>query len=136
MRHQSKEFKKLQKVWARKLKQSGFDDIEQDEDTLKNWASTYFRGKHHGFYFSESLIFHSAKEEYYRLATHFLNDHEFENPINRVIWQMHSEGKSIRDIVKHLSKLRIKIARNKVHYTCQNLAKIMLEKYREEDAKE
>lgn len=62
------------------------------------------------------------KEEYYRMAGHFLHDHKFENPTEKLIWSMHGDGVSIIDIVLYLRSRKIKTYKRKVHETIQKLA--------------
>lgn len=95
----------LKTVWYRKLKQSGFKDIERDEDTLKSWSSI--------FQYQKPGNNAQSKEEYYRYATHFLEEHNFETELQRIIWEYHSNGLSMRNIAKTLNKTKV----TKTNYT-------------------
>ncbi len=97
MNNRSKEFKELQAKWYAKLKKTGFEDLEQNEYSLRLFHSTYFSDSRRN---DPQVV--AAKLEYYRLAGHFLYDHKFENALERTIWQMHADGKSIRTIEKVL----------------------------------
>lgn len=117
----TKEFLALKKKWDKKLKSSGFEDIEQDDGNLKLWSSHFFKVR-----FNETLF--GAKEEYYRLAGQFLHEKVFKDHKTKLIWQLHSEGISIRDIVIALKKRGFKAYKNAVHRIVQDLTEQMLEK--------
>lgn len=95
----SREFKKLNKKWQKKLKDSGFNDLEEMGTNgtirLKSWANSIFaRSKHHNSTQRE------ATTEYYRLAGLFLHDYEFEDEEDKLIWELHSQGLSRHSIEK------------------------------------
>lgn len=128
----SKQFKDLQATWYKKLKNSGFEDIEKDEKYLKFYPLEYFETHY-------DPIKYQAKEDYYRMAGKFLYDHFFNEAGNarkdrdqesRLIWQAHAEGTSIRNIVKLIKKKGFKSKRDKVHKIVQQLVKIMVENAR------
>lgn len=131
-------YKQEKAKWYKKLKKSGFDDIERDEHRLK--VNTLDRIGRNTFsrvdYTSDQLsqerltakIVHDAKQEYYYKAEHFLNSHKFESEKERVIWEYHANGLSIRDIVKVLNKAKIKADRYKVWKIIYKLAKEMKKK--------
>ena len=75
-----------------KLKEDGFKDIENVDsplEFLKTWDSTYFIDKTDTF---------AETDEYYRTARALLVTHEFESDLEMVIWELHTEGLSVRDI--------------------------------------
>lgn len=95
---QSKKFKDLQKTWYSKLKDTGFEEIEDvcsDKEYLKNWHNSYFQVRYdpHNFW---------ANQEYYRLAGIFLEEHTFVNGNEKNIWKLHVDGLSIRKIAKQM----------------------------------
>jgi hypothetical protein len=117
----TKEFQDLQKVWNRKLEKSGFQDIERSDrvgkasgrlktDALKNITQSYT---------AEQF---AVKEEYYRLAGQFLHDYKFKSDNDRTIWRMHSEGISVRDIIRALKKKGVTAYKDLVHGTIKRLA--------------
>lgn len=116
MRFDSPEFKKLQKIWNKKLTDSGFQDAEQPDGMLKEW-STRFR-THHA---DPSL--YEAKEEYFRRAGQFLHSHAFEDKDSKRVWSMHAQGVSNRDIAK---KLKVK-TKKRIDDLVKGLKLIMLE---------
>ena len=91
MNPNSKEYKKLQATWYKKLAKSGFEDAEQLDGNLKEWHSyRYVLDVHPG------VASQDSRAEYYRLAGHFLHSHAFENLHERQIWELHCEGKSVK----------------------------------------
>lgn len=115
------DFKTLQKHWYKKLKEVGFEDIEDTNsprEYLKTWHSTYFIHR----YTKETF---EAKAEYYRMACHFLYEYDFENNLDRIIWELHSDGKSFRDISIHLKKNKIHANKDKINKIVTKLVEIM-----------
>lgn len=114
-----KEFLKLQKLWYKKAAQSGYVDIEQDEDNLKIWDGHRIKAKYTPDTFQ-------AKEEYYRMAGNFLNDHVFQDKMDKLIWEFHTEGHSAPEIVKMFKKKKVTISLSRVHKLIKILADEML----------
>lgn len=132
---QDKAFKKLKKEWYRKLKKEGFVDIEKAEHSLGPFYSCARRfdvGSRDEVAEVTNLKY-DAKEEYYRLAEHFLNEFEFDNKIEKIIWTMHTEGKTIREIS---SLKKIKMKKDKVHEVIKRLASEMKKLYGVTNGKE
>ena len=94
------DFKKLKDKWYKKLKDSGFEDVEQDEERLKSWSSVFF--------IRHTVDEWQAKATYYQMATNFLEEYKFENEIERVIWSYHAHGMGVREIADTLRKAKIK----------------------------
>lgn len=97
--HQTKEFKELDKVWKKRLEESGFQEQEANDTQLKSQYSAHY------FTSTNSVGGAEAKEMYYRLAGQFLYSHTFSSVKERLIWQLHSEGMSIRNVVHRLREL-------------------------------
>jgi len=117
--------KALTKLWYAKLKKSGFNDIENDKGQLKDWSSRVQRKNEH-----ENLLDSwPGKIAYYDMATTFLNEHSFENNLDKVIWEYHTNGISYRDIVKLLKKVKIEVYLVKVHKIVRRLENIMKKRY-------
>jgi hypothetical protein len=95
------EYDKLRAIWYKKLEEEGFEDIESDENNLKIWSATRFASK-------KSQDVSQGKEAYYYMATHFLNDYPFESKVEKLIWEYHADGHSVKDIVIILKKRRFK----------------------------
>lgn len=88
-------YEDLRDKWYARIKTKGFNDIEQTKDgQLSYGLGKNFRLKQN-----------SLTEEYYYLARQFLNDYQFEDEIQKVIWEYHSEGLSTRDIAETLRKV-------------------------------
>lgn len=122
MANNKTEYQKQKEIWYKKLKQSGFEDIESDENNLKEWSSKFARKKS-----LESMI---AKQTYYNLATQFLNIFAFETELEKVVWTYHTEGISVRNIAKTLKKAKIKkINRQKVWLIVKKLRTAMKKMY-------
>lgn len=115
------EFEALKKLWYDKLKKSGFNDVEQDEDYLK--ASSWPLRKNGA---SNQVRFVSG-QEYFRLAGQFLHDYKFKDEIEELIWRLHSEGKFLREISQELKNNRVKLNKDSVNARIKKLKKIMLD---------
>lgn len=94
------DYAKLRKVWYAKLKKSGFDDIELNDNDLIEPSSLFTKPSKRPL-----QVIWEAKQAYYTMATRFLNDYKFKNSKERVIWEYHAEGISCRNISKILSKV-------------------------------
>lgn len=116
------DFNKLQAKWYKKLKDSGFEDAEQDEDNLKVWSLKRFTVEN-------NLTLCAAKEEYYRLAGHFLHEHLFESELAKQCWELHGNGDSNVKITAILRAKGVKISKKRVQVLVKGLVKQMLLKY-------
>lgn len=120
----TKEFKDLEKKWYDKLEKKGFHDIERtdavgrESNRLKNDVIAHVLQT----YTPEKF---AIKEEYYRLAGQFLHEYKFKSENERTIWKMHSEGTSVRDIIKALKKKGVTAYKDLVHGTIKRLAEEM-----------
>jgi len=132
MDRNSKEFKELQAKWYKKLEKSGFKDAETVEGyhepyrPLRQWHASCFFLRH-------APLRREAKTEYYRLAGQFLYDNTFKSKLEMRMWELHAEGKSIREIVRIMNKPKKRTYKRKVHETLQQLSKDMLAMYRKKD---
>lgn len=97
------EYEKLRAFWYKVLKDDGFEDIEQDEDNLKEWSTRAVRKNE----YANTLDSWADKLEYYDLATRFLNEYRFESELERAIWAYHTEGISYRSIARLLRKAKV-----------------------------
>lgn len=95
--------KELKEVWYKKLEASGFNDIEADETRLKTWSSGTGSPYRAAYKYKEMMF--DAKADYSRYAEHFLNEHKFKNERERIIWEYHTNGMSLRSISEILSQL-------------------------------
>lgn len=113
----TREFKKLQSKWYKKLEKSGFEEAENtalESNPLKKWHSSYFQAVSHG---AENAIF---KQEYFRLAGIFLHDYSFETRKDMKVWALHAQGLPIREIAR-----LCKTQKDKIHKTIKLLTREM-----------
>lgn len=116
----TKEFLALQKTWYNKLAAKGFQDIENSNDSLRLYHSEYFADPRR-----HSPISVEARENYFRIAGQFYNDHKFENAWDKEVWGMHAEGLSIREIA---AKLKRKGYKDKINLALMRLEIEMINK--------
>lgn len=118
--------KELQDEWRKKLKDSGFHDIEDpttgkllgDQACPKPIHSKLDKGSG----YVTRIQRYNLLEPYYRLARLFLNHHPFQSPLEKTIWRLHAE--------ESMGKLRIsrqlKIGESQVRRIMQDLKKKLL----------
>lgn len=124
----SKDYRKLQAEWDRKLKKSGFEDIEQRNGEFKNRVTS------NGSPSRLDPATFEAWQTYYRLAGQFLHEHQFDSPIERQIWELHADGLSAHKIAVILKKQRIrKKSHDTISIIIRRLADEMVKKYNEQD---
>lgn len=102
---QTADFKKLNKIWRKKLKDSGFEDIEDSNEDLLLSTTTMMKASKKDYVSVTS----EAKREYYYLASRFLNEYEFPNDLQKNIWRMHSDGTPHRKIMSALGTTEQKL---------------------------
>lgn len=124
--YRTKSFKTLNSEWAKKLEQSGFEDVEYREDMMNTHGTSSF------FLAKFEFVKDNAKEEYYRLAGQFLYSHEFESERLKDVWALHCEGVSMRDIHDKLKNKHESLSKSRVHQEIFKLATIMLLKAKNE----
>lgn len=90
--------KKLLDTWDKKLAKAGFVDAEaRGTGLLKRWDSAYYQNRYTPMEFL-------AKERYYSLARQHLEEGYFENGTHKLIWQLHTDGLTYREIAAKLKK--------------------------------
>lgn len=129
MDNSSKEFKALQAKWYSKLEKSGFEDIEKHEGFLK-WSPRQTLNKS---YNKDRKPFLDAKETYFRLAGYFLYDYEFVKKNDRIIWKLHAEGVSYRQMSTLLKDKNIKKSVTSIKETIHRLRAEMFTMYKDFD---
>lgn len=115
------EFKQLKDHWYEKLKESGFKDIEENEDRLIQWHAGYFYSRH-------SPLRFRSRETYYQIGSRFLQTHIFETDHQKRIWELHISGLSIRQIAL---EERTKACR--VFIVIRDLKQVMMKQREEEE---
>lgn len=87
--------KNLKKKWYKKLKESGFLDIEDADENLRSSASRF------SYLYSPSEF--KAIEEYYQIAQSLLHTDYLPIGRDREIWRHHADGLTVREIAKIMS---------------------------------
>jgi hypothetical protein len=126
----SKEFRELEKKWYSKLSKKGFKDIERTDRVGKEnqRLKTDVMENIMHFYTVDQF---NIKQEYYRTAGLFLHEHKFKSAKEKKIWALHSEGLSIRDIIKLLKSKGQVAYKDLVQNTIKRLAAEMKKNVRE-----
>lgn len=104
----------LEAIWYEKLKQSGFDDIEDlstSHRRLKSWDS--FKCQN----IDPNRI--EVVKLYFEKATDLLNENNFENWEYREIWKLHCDGLSEREIAVQFPKY----PKSTVHWVIRKIRK-------------
>lgn len=89
-------FKALQAKWYKKLKDTGFVDIEQPNDPdemLKSWDSYRFHRSMKGQQFAST-------QEFYYQAVQWLEVYKFKSARHKKIWTKYANGDTLREIAK------------------------------------
>lgn len=125
------EYEKQKAIWYAKLAKSGFVDIEVKNSISETQSSNrdlvLGLNRKYGQYSHE---WRQSKIMYYQMADSFLNDNKFENNIDRVIWEYHANGVSVRNIAKTLNKVRtVQVGRMYVWHVVNRLRNEMKTKY-------
>jgi hypothetical protein len=116
------EYDKLRAIWYKKLEESGFEDIEQDDDKLKAWSSRFAHDN------VRQLM--EDRQPYYRLCDRFLNEFKFDSNFETVIWEYHSNGLSNKQIDKLFKETKaFKTNRHTIWLIIKRLEKTMLTMY-------
>lgn len=100
----------LIKEWDKKLKDSGFKDIENRKTGLlqHNGGDVIFDAftfedpveSHHLGY--SSLTWKESQAEYYRLASSYVFEKQFKTDRHQRIWELHADGMSAQEIANTL----------------------------------
>jgi hypothetical protein len=105
----SKDFKTIERDWYRKLKETGFEDIEdtsRPDRMLKSWHS--FR--HRKF----STLQIDCVKTYYDNADELLTQGRFSSREIEQIWAFHCEGLSCREIERRINRFKKKSMINRI----------------------
>lgn len=94
-------FLELKNEWYERLKKEGFHDIEDHREHIQS-GSTKRRFEERHQEYSELGDCFAAKRRYFELAESFLNSYAFRSPLHQFIWQYHTEGLSLREIIGKL----------------------------------
>lgn len=120
----TKQFKELENRWYKKLLEKGFKDIEQRDSKGKS-LDRLKTGPLENVVNLYSVEQFQIKEEYYRVAGQFLHEHKFKTNTEKLIWKHHSDGVSIRNIIKFLKKKGVTAYKDLVQGIINRLAEEM-----------
>ena len=96
--YETKEFKKLNLKWHRKLESKGFYDHEELDSPLE-LMKTNENDRFRIMYTGDQFI---SQQRYYELAGQLLHDHSFQNAVDENIWRLHAEGVSMKETKEKL----------------------------------
>lgn len=116
-------FKALQDKWYKKLSDSGFHDIEYSDGSLESGVPSTISKR------LDDPNYVEAVQAYYRMASTFLNEHQFKNDTEKLMWSYFSEGMTLREIATALGKIGPKIHHSVVDHRLKKLEKIMKAQY-------
>lgn len=105
----TKEFVSLHDEWMGKLKESGFEEIEDlssQDERLRQWDSVYFIARH-----TEETF--KNRQEYFERCRALAHIFQFSCWLERAVWEQHSEGLSLREIVRKLRTKENKLNKDK-----------------------
>lgn len=112
--------KVLQAKWYKKLKDTGFNDIEDDKGRLINWS---------GRQLQDDLVqvtskgsYRASEAEYYRLASQYLHEKKFPSKAHKTIWALHAEG-----LTQEAIALKLSLPKATVQHRIERLRKIFYE---------
>ena len=117
----TREFKKLNKLWYGKLKKEGFQDIER-QDKIGAREGRLINSSLPHIIENYTVDQFEVKREYYRMAGQFLHEYKFKTALERIIWDMHTQGISVRNIVKKLQSKGHTAYKDLVHGAIKRLA--------------
>jgi hypothetical protein len=93
--YESDAFKELDYEWKQKLEDSGFQDIEKSEDGYKLRKQTFD---------AEEPIKHQMQVEQNNLCHRILSEYSFKRDLDKLIFELHTQGLSVRQIESYLTK--------------------------------
>lgn len=117
----NKSYEELRDEWYAKLKDGGFQDIEDKQGRILEWSSR-FNAKH-------DQVDMDAKLAYAQMADRFLDEYKFDTDLEKTIWAYHANAISVRDIAVMLQKVGINYHKDKVHGVVKKLKKSMFSMY-------
>ena len=97
---QTEKFKRIERVWEEKLRQSGFNDIENAGKKLKQNAGNSYRTV------ISTVI--DGKQRYFELLSQHFHDEVFTDEIERFVMERRSQGAKIKEIVIDLKGMGVK----------------------------
>jgi hypothetical protein len=113
---------KAQREWYKKLKDSGFKDIEYFDKDMEPRDMMYRESIKFGLTAQDKF---DSVEQYYIDARSFLLTHKFKSAFDKEVWRFHAEGDSYRKTALALNTYYPKICKIVNHYK-----RLMLSKYK------
>lgn len=103
MKKKNQTLSQLQKIWDKKLADSGFVDIENRKTgALKTHTGSPLDEKKNGLYTvykkNTSRTWKLSQMEYYRRAGQLLHSETFKSPRHKSIWEFHCDGLTFKAI--------------------------------------
>lgn len=120
------EFEALFQEWNEILKKDGHEEIEdfsRGDVPLLHWDSYYFvkpsRKEHSRVVYPEDI---AQVTQYYQNAVALLETHRFKTKLHRLVWALHCDGLSVRQIVRDLEFWLYEIEKSYVHEIILSIA--------------
>lgn len=111
-------FKAMQALWYKRLKASGFEDLEEiGESGPRVKQSICQKFKRKDINDNRTQLNRMIKEAYYTLLAKLVNEKDFDTEIDRLIVTWHAEGDRIKVIVERLTRMGKRRCRNTVTFT-------------------
>lgn len=120
------DFIQLKALWYKRLKDSGFKDIETFNGYIKDWPSQRIQRD-----FTPERI--QEKLDYFRAASQLFWEHKFDTALQKKIWELHCEGKSYREIAEDLRNKKNKLNKDNVQLVISKLAKVVYSRIMNEE---
>lgn len=98
MSYANREFKKLRKYWYEKLRSEGFQDIETDSGHLIESHSAYQFSRRISF---KSISYESTRDYFFWAESQLLLG-KFQSESDKLIWKLHSDGRTTREIAREV----------------------------------
>jgi hypothetical protein len=99
-RYESKKFKDLRNKWYAKLNKEGFEDIEINRTDGSSFEYPALRNPGYKWEtFEKKYNVHIFN--HFRACRNFLSHAQFASTFDKQVWQMYTEGVSIRKIAQH-----------------------------------
>lgn len=104
---QTQKFKQLQAKWEEKLRQSGFVDIEDEKNRLRQNAGNSYR--------TTTYILIENKRRYYELLGQgYHREKEFRDTVEKIVMLLRARGLKIKDICLGLESVNERSHRDTV----------------------
>lgn len=103
---QSQEFRQQQDLWYSKLRESGFEDLEDRSGWIEDYNSYKLLSRK-----NFNLVAYEITQEYYSWACEKLHTAKFKCQRDQTIWEYHAQGLTGAEISVHIGLERTWINR-------------------------